>query len=256
MTSNKFFKSLLALSLSSALILAGCGGGIPAQNSGQPDENDSSETEAEKDTAEEAATLDDELTRLEWECFVATPWADPKFFAKHDLVDGYIYFQEDEDGDVELLLARKIKHIDFLQLANEMYVVSEEDELLKVNKRNGSYEVIYTAEFGSIDNLTYNEEKTVLLFNDGNYIMWMNTTDGSYETLVVSDNGVSNIAPGDFATDVSDIFEGFYYCKDCGKNDKTIIWRDNDNKTYWYHSDTGENEEIKWEEIFVGVPGV
>lgn len=57
-----------------------------------------------------------------------------------------------------------------------MYAVSFEDEVVEVDKRDGSYRILYTAQYGSVDILTCSdrvgdEEARLVYVNDGDYIV-------------------------------------------------------------------------------------
>ena len=269
MTSNKFFKSLLAISLSSALLVTGCSSELPAQNAGQPDEMDFSETTAEEVSAEESTT--EETTAEETtaaplqlgdrtgDCFIA-----PEFsiyyedivdsYQSYDCEPGYLYFKKGVFGEIKLLLDKKFKFGYHIQTANEFYALTEENELLKVNKLDGSYDVLYAAKsddavlrFSSFvvnKNGDPGEEGKLLYLLDGDDLIIMERETEEYDILH-SDNGIKNFWFAGYQE--CEIYNGneAYICDICGYDGNYVIWEDNDENYFWYHPETGENEPLK-----------
>ena len=280
MTSNKFIKSLLALSLSSALLLAGCWGEIPAQNAGQPDEIDPSETaaeeiateevSAEETTAEETTAAPLQLGDRTGECFIAPdPEIDPynvEFYKSFDCVPGYLYFKKDVFGEITLLLDKKFKElwmIGYFQDENTFWGISEDNELLKVSKIDGSYDVLYTPQYGEVSNFYQSdfvenkngvgESGRFLYLMDGDYdIVILETSTDEYD-IFHSDKKIVKYWWAGFQEDhIHNDFDDAYVCDICGYDGKYVIWEDIDGNYFWYHPETGENEPLaRAEDVFI-----
>lgn len=189
-----------------------------------------------------------------WDCFIAPdPEVEPEYveyYESYDCIPGYVYFKKDVYGEVKLLLAKQLKVQDIADVVNKVYAVTEDNEVVSVNKQDCSYNTVYKLQYDSCDDIEINEKRNLLYFNDGDYIIQLNTSNDNCEIVVHSDNGVSQIVGGGSFGKV----DGFYYCDICGDTGEFFIWRDNDLKTYWYHPETCESEQIDWESLFWGTP--
>ena len=263
MTSNKFFKSLLAISLSSALLVTGCRSSQedtvlstePTQSteSAQSTENTSSTTEPlQNDDTSEATAAPLQLGDRVGGCFVAP---DPEtradfveLYSSYDCVPSYLYFKKHVYGEPMLLLAKECKFIAY-ETANTAWVASKDNEFLKVNKFDGSYEVLYRAQNGEISGCLNSyrdgEYKGRLLYiQDGSCIVQMDRETGEYTIPVRSDNGISWYAGVGAIENSKAYHEDAYICEECGYDGDYILWADDDDNYFWYHPETGENERV------------
>ena len=207
----------------------------------------------------EAVVYDEDTTVVRfslWDCFIAH---DPKedtemvvYQESYGCTPGYLYFEREVYGEVKLLLPIKCKLLcGVFETENKAYVVTEENEVIKVNKRDGAYETVYKAQYGSIDiNIHDFDDLNHLYFNDGDYIVRLNTNTEEYDIPVHSEKGVYWVSAAGSVHDDGDHF----YCNVCGENDDYFIWQDNEENIYWYHPEKGESEQVEDRELYWGHP--
>lgn len=183
------------------------------------------------------------------DCFVAQD--DPiviEYLESYDCVPCYVYFKKNVFGEIKQLFDKKSKLFDIAETVSKVYVVTEDNEFVRVNKKDGTYETVYKPQYGSIDQISYVASNSkYILFNDGDYIVKLNPNNEEYSIATHSDNGISVIygCGGDFDK------IGFY-CKDC--NEEYVVWEDVDGNTFWYHPEKDENEIIDWSYLYFGHP--
>ena len=195
------------------------------------------------------------------DCFIAPdPETNPsaaEVYDSYDCTVGYVYYV-DKVRPVErrLLVDKKFKAVGIFQTNLVFYGITEENELLKVNKSDGSYEIVYTSQNGNITELNssllvtekngvYLHEKGRLLYIvDGKDIVIMETNTGKYE-IVHSDNGVVRTWWAGYQEEIAAFHEDAYICGECGYNGNYVIWEDNESNFFWYHPETGEIEQLK-----------
>ena len=258
-------KSLSALSLTAILLLAGCGSyqgdqdidltpeptvqttSENGEQSDKPDITTPGET-AEQTTEPEKETFPD--------CFIA-PYDETwiELYNSYDCEPGYLYFKGSGSEEHRLLLDKKFKNIwlyGLYQTDKEVYAVTDDNELLKVNMRDGSYDTLYTAQYGDIsifsgsDDIENDFPKYFYLV-DGEYIIQLETETWEYTTPVHSNNGIEWLIGADYtlAKDKEQFeIEDAYICEECGYDGDFIVWADNDYNYFWYHPETGENEPV------------
>lgn len=208
-------------------------------------------TTAPENTTDKATTNPDDTTKVKfsrYDCFVAL---DPKEYASlveaygsYDCEPGYLYFHKKVYGEIKLLLAKKAKKISidsFSETKDKVYIVTEEDEILSVNKQDGSYKTIYKAKYGSIDlTSSLDWHNKYIYYTDGDYIIRIDPSNEESKVYTHSNNGITMISACDcFGKD-----EDHFYCETCCDNRDGLIWLDNDNNCYWYHPETGKNEKF------------
>lgn len=183
------------------------------------------------------------------DCFVAHD--DPlviEYLQSYDCTPGYVYFKKAVYGEIKQLFEKKSKLMDIAELVSKVYVVTEDNEVVKVNKEDGTYKTVYKSQYGSINQISYyGLESKYLLFNDGDYIIKLNPSNDECSVAAHSNNGISVIygCGGDFD-------EIGFYCKDC--NEEFVVWEDVDYNTFWYHPEKDKNEKIDWNELYFGHP--
>ena len=184
-----------------------------------------------------------------WDCFVAPdPEESPDdvdYYESYDCTPGYLYFKKNVYGEVKPLFEKYLKTEDFEEIKNKVYVITEDNEVVKINKEDCSYETVYNAQYGAIDIKVIGREEPdskYLYFDDGDYIVRLTTSNEKCEIITHSDNGISNIYGGGKGS--FDDAEGCYFCDICGNGDEFFVWADNDDNYYWYHPETGTSEKV------------
>lgn len=192
-----------------------------------------------------------------WDCFIAH---DPKentemvvYQESYGCTPGYLYFYREVYGEVKLLLPVKLKQSnDIFEMEDKVYAVTENDEVVKVNKRDGSYETVYKPQYGSIDiHIGQSYDLKYLYFNDGDYIVRLNTSSEEYDIPVHSENGIRWVSAAGCVYNDGEHF----YCDVCGENNDYFIWEDKKNNIYWYHPEKGKSEQVEENELYWGHPG-
>ena len=223
-----------------AILLSACGVG----NSIGPNES----TTVPESTIDETST-DDEIEFSSYDCFVAPDPEDlpelVEYYDSYDCVAGYLYFNKDVYGEIKLLLAKKAKQQipihNLSETKDKVFIVTEDDEIVSVNKQDGSYKTIYKAQYGSIDLTSSNcWRDKFLYYTDGDYIIRIDSSTDESKVYTHSDNGITILSSSDDFGKV----EGYFYCETCCDNRDGLIWTDNDYNCYWYHPETGENEKF------------
>lgn len=194
-----------------------------------------------------------------YDCFVADdPYVDPRFVestGSYDCIPGYIYFYKEVYGELRLLFDKKVKYRNYNDVKDKIYVVTQDNELVKINKADRSYETVYKAQYGEITCFSsFDYDKTYMFLNDGKYIIRFNQKTEESKVITkldkkLDDNGLiagRNFFPRD----------DFYYCDKCGGSDECFVWNDVDYNYYWYHPHTGVNEKVDPNRLWWGEPGV
>lgn len=184
-----------------------------------------------------------------YQCFVA--W-EGEMADENNLTPGYLYFREDWESEIRLLLAKKIKDGTLADFKNSVYVITDEDEIIEVSKIDGSYKTVYTAKHGSIDYISgVRCVNRYVYFNDGNYIIELDPITNECTEKLESDKKIISIIPGG---DVIKYNEYAIYCDICGGEGEYFIWiagsEDEGYESYWHHPETGEDELIDLNYVF------
>lgn len=161
-----------------------------------------------------------------------------------DFPSGYLLIQEDWKSEYELLLAQKMKKTDYLaEFKNSVYGVTENNEIIEVNKTDGSYKTVYTAKHGSIDYISgVICVNRYVYFNDGNYIIELDPVTNKCTEKFKSDKGIYRIFAGGDVVKLNDLS---FYCDTCLEREDYFIWQDSkDENYYWHHPETGKDELI------------
>lgn len=251
---------LAAMAVISVLLLCGCSGGSDWNGDidlvGDLPEQDiapvTTTTLSNAHTVTTTAVPEPEVNPA-W-CYIA-PYEESEWFeslcGKGEYVPGYIYYGKEKhggNGKLRVLLEKKFKDGDETnyQTNTMIYAVSLEDEVVEVDKRYGSYRVLYTAQYGSVDILACSdrvgdEEARLVYVSDGDYIVQIDKETGEYTLPVHSDNGVSKIYCQGTWLDVET-------CQYCVYDKDYIIWADSDENWFWYHPEVDKNEPMtkKW----------
>ena len=195
-----------------------------------------------------------------YDCFIASdPYLRPddlEWYDSYDCIPGYIYYQKEVFGKVRLLFDKKLKLQFYEDTKNELYVVTQENELVKINKTDRSYVTVYKAQYGDIDDFSFDYDYTFMFLTDGDYIVRFNreTEESKVITKIEKSRGRNDIIPGRnffFREDY------LFYCDKCFGTDECFIWRDSNYDCYWYHPETGKSEFIgDLDNIWWGEPGV
>ena len=203
------------------------------------------------------------------DCFVAPdPKTDPElveFFGSYNCEPGYVYFEEETFGRVALLLDKKCKSVNphcWYQNEEYFWTVSQENEIIKVNKRQGTYETLFTLDApydGDIYRLECSiipdkddpsrpkEEGRLIYFayTDGyhRYILILERDTDKYDILHCTDGLLSFYGAGYQESAVGASDEP-YICEVCGYTGNYVIWENNYHEFFWYHPETGENTPL------------
>lgn len=194
-------------------------------------------------------------------CFIAyDPETSPgmvEFLGSYGCEPGYIYFEE----DIRLLLDKKCKLLggmDYYQNDDYFWTVSEDNEVIKVNKRDGTYEVLFAldAPDGNIYDFMYS-------FYPSDYpgygrVMYFAYTDGYDSHLIILDRdtdkyedlcfeeGLKYFYPAGWqeSMEAEGVDDEPYICDVCGYTGNYVIWKNNNDEFFWYHPETGENTPL------------
>ena len=280
---SKIFMSIAALICVG--LLAGCAseGGLQAEESsttpkavieGEPAVSDG-ETEVQKPLPPM-----DSVEKL-GDCFIAPDPATNadmvEYYNSYDCEPGYIYFEEETFGRVVLLLDKKCKlcpPYDWYQdeayfwYQNEEYfwTATEDEEIIKVNKRTGEYEVLYALEhaedpdvemrrfdYSIIPNPKMNAGRT-----ESGRLLYFAYTDGSQHYIIILERDTDKFdilhctdglkyfytAGWQERMKAMGVDDEPYICDVCGYTGKYVIWENMYNEYFWYHPETGENTPL------------
>lgn len=217
----------------------------------KPNENtDISTTESttnENVSNSENDNKDDEVYEY-YQCFVV---GEEEYAVKNNLTPGYLYFHEDWDSEIKLLLAKKMK-IDVADFKNSVYGITEDNEIIEVNKTDGSYKSVYTAKYGSIDYLSNVVcVNRYIYFNDGKYIVELDPITNECVEKIKCDKKIAAIYPGG---DIMVVNELSIYCDICGPEGEYFLYtvgsEDEGYESYWHHPETGKDELIDINYVF------
>ena len=192
-------------------------------------------------------------------CFIAPdPNTDPesvKFYDSYDCTPGYLYFN---NARKQLLLDKKFKEAGYFQNDQLFYGITEDNELIEVDKSSGQYETVYKSD-DDVKELDYSS--LVILDDKGNEtdmkgrLLYIRTDNSiviiereTKEYSVIScPDGVSEIRTVGWQENekINNKNDDVYICEECGYDGNYVIWRDNDGSWFWYHPETGENEPLK-----------
>ena len=196
-----------------------------------------------------------------WDCFIADdPYVDPSMVElceSYDCIPGYIYFEKEVYGEIRLLFDKKLQIPDYVDVKDKIYVVTLDNEVVKINKADRSYETVYKAQYGEIYSFSYFDyDYTYMFFTDGDYVVRLNQKNEECKVIGKLNKEVElwhGLVGG------REFFprEGFYYCDICGGGDECFVWNDEDYNYYWYHPETEESEFIgDIDNLHWGEPGV
>ena len=199
------------------------------------------------------------------DCFIAP---DPKtspdlaeFFNSYGCEPGYVYFEEETFGRVALLLDRKCKDLsphDWYQNEEYFWTVSEDNEIIKVSKREGTYEVLFAldAPDGDIYRFEYTTFPDIpdrhgrlmyFAYTDGYryYILILERDTDKYDILHCT-NGLQYFYAAGWQEymKAEGVDDEPYICEVCGYTGNYVIWENNYNEFFWYHPETGENTPL------------
>ena len=259
-------------SLICACMLTGC---AVSEGGSQAEETDETTARAVIEGIPAAADGSDDLQKplppidtieVLGDCFIAPePKTDPslvEFFKSQDCEPGYIYFEEETFGRVALLLDKKCKPDNWYQTEEYFWAISEEEEIIKVNKREGTYEVLFAldAPDGRIYRLNYSllyDSDDHEQYEEGRLICFA-YTDGYNGHLIILERDTDKYEDLRFAEGLKDFYtagwqenaktDGVsdepYICDICGYTGNYVIWENNYNEFFWYHPETGENTPL------------
>ena len=273
---NKIFMSIAALVCIG--LLAGCaseGGHQTEESSTSPKpviEGEPAVSDGETEVQKPLPPIDS-IEKL-GDCFIAP---DPQtkadmveYFNSYDCEPGYIYFEEETFGRVALLLDKKCKDLPpFNWYQNEEYfwTVTEDEEIIKVNKRTGEYEVLFALDVhdGEPDEEIREFKYSIIPYpkmNAGRVesgrVMYFEYTDGYRSYLLILDrdtdkyeilcppDGISNFYAAGWQEDMKARGAAVepYICDVCGYTGNYVIWENMYNEYFWYHPETGENTPL------------
>ena len=273
---NKIFKSIAALVCVG--LLAGCAseGGSQAEESsttpkavieGVPAVSDG-ETEEQK-----PLPPIDSIEKL-GDCFIAP---DPQtkanmveYFNSYDCEPGYIYFEEETFGRVALLLDKKCKTFSphgWYQNEEYFWTVTEDEEIIKVNKRTGDYKVLYALdvrgeepdwEIVGFDYSIIPYPKMNVERAESGRVMYFHYVDGYRDYLLILDRDTDEYEILEFQGGLGKFYAAGwqedmkargaavepYICDVCGYTGNYVIWENMYNEYFWYHPETGENTPL------------
>ena len=258
---NRFadMRKVFAAVLAAALCLAGCSSGSGGDRNEDIDlVGDLSfqdialpvNTTATAVTGEVVVNVPIRPNKYRMWCVIApyeeTDWFET-FCGKGEYEPGYIYYELEDyggSGKLKVMLEKKFKdsYDTNYQTDTMMYAVSLEDEVVEIDKRDGSYRVLYTAQYGSVDILTCSdrvgdEDARLVYVTDGDYIVQIDKNTGEYTLPVHSDNGFSEIyCQGTWLSVAT--------CQYCVYDKDYIVWADSDENWFWYHPEVDKNEPL------------
>lgn len=194
-----------------------------------------------------------------FDCFIAyDPYLYPHMVESleaYDCIPGYIYYEKEVYGEIRLLFDKKLKINNFEDVKDKLYVVTQDNELVKINKADRSYETVYKAQYGEIEAFSYFDyDNTYMFLSDGGYIVRFNQKTEESKVITKLDKKLDfqGLIPG------REFFprEDFFYCDKCGGGDECFVWEDEEYNRYWYHPETGVSEKVNPNDLWWGEPGV
>lgn len=190
-----------------------------------------------------------------WDCFIASdPEEDPvsvEIFDSYDCTPGYVYFAKELYGEIKPLFEKKCKPEFLAELIDKIYVITEDNEVVKITKEDEKNETIYKSQYGTIDSMHFDRAiSRYMYFSDGDYIIRLDPKNDQCTVVTHSDNGIRDIRGSGGSYDKV----GAFYCEKC--NEEYVVWEDTDGNTYWYHPETDINEKINYDDLYIGHPGV
>lgn len=260
MKKNTFDFSAIAIALIIiAILFSACSSG---NTSAEADENKKEQEIVANDIDSENTNYNENVTFGYWDCFIADdPYVDPSFVEiteSYDCIPGYIYYEKEVYGEVRLLYDNKKLQIpDYNDVKDKIYVFTEDNEVVKINKVDRSFETVYKAQYGEIYSFSYFDyDYTYMFFTDGDYVIRLNQKTEECKVITKLDEKVElwhGLVGG------REFFprEDHFYCNICGGGDECFVWNDEEYNYYWYHPETGESEFIgDIERLYWGEPGV
>lgn len=239
-----------------AILFSACSSGKAPVDAGE----NTDDPEIVVNEIDEADNTYNQLAPFEYyDCFIARdPYLYPDDLEWHDSYDcipGYVYFEKEVYGRVRLLFDKKLKLQFYEDVKDKIYVVTEDNELVEINKADRSYETVYKAQYGDIDDFSFDYDNTYMFLTDGDYIVRFNqkTKESKVITKIEKSRDRNDIIPG------RNFFkrDHLFYCDKCFGTDECFIWRNSEYECYWYHPETGESEFIgDLDNIWWGEPGV
>lgn len=208
------------------------------------------------------------------DCFIAPDPATHtdmvEYFNSYDCEPGYIYFEEETFGRVALLLDKKCKTFaphEWYQNEEYFWTVTEDEEIIKVNKRTGDYEVLFVLDVheGEPDEEIREFKYSIIpspKMNAGRVetgrVMYFEYTDGYRSYLLILDrdtdeyeilcppDGIQNFYAAGWQEDMKARGAAVepYICDVCGYTGNYVIWQNMYNEFFWYHPETGENTPL------------
>ena len=202
-------------------------------------------------------------------CFVAPdPEKSPdlvEFFNSYDCEPGYVYFEEETFGRVALLLDKKCRDVaphDWYQNEEYFWTVSEDNEIIKVNKREGTYKVLFAldapdGEIYRFECSTIPDKNDPSQYEQGR-LMYFAYTDGYRDHLIILERDTDNYETLIFHEGLQGFYTAGwqenmkamgvddepYICDVCGYTGNYVIWENSYNEFFWYHPETGENTPL------------
>lgn len=240
-----------------AILFSACSSGSDPVDT---DENKNDPEIVANDDASADPEYKENVTFSHLDCFIAyDPYIDSdlvEWLEASDCIPGYIYFEKEVYGEIRLLFDKKLQIPDYVDVKDKIYVVTQDNELVKINKADRSYETVYKAQYGEIYSFSYFDyDYTYMFFTDGDYVVRLNQKTEECKVITKLDKKVE-LWHGLIAG--RDLFprENFFYCDKCGGGDECFVWNDEDYNYYWYHPETGVSEKIDQNDLWWGEPGV
>lgn len=234
------------------ILLSACGSGNNVDPNGgttKPNENASTTVPTTVENASDSQNDKSDAVYSYYHCFIAY---EEDSDAENNLTPGYLYFREDWDSEIKLLLAKMLKKGCFAEFKNSVYCITEDNEIIEVSKTDGSYNTVYTAKHGSIDYLSSVVcVNRFIYFNDGKYIIELDPISNKCVEKIKCDKEICAIHPGG---DVIRVNELSIYCDICGSEGEYFIYtvgsEDEGYESYWHHPETGKDEKVDINYVF------
>ena len=258
MNKNAFDFSAFAVALIIiAILFSACSSGSDPVDTGE-NNNDPEIIANDADPAD--PEYNENVTFGYLDCFIADdPYVDPyivELTESYDCIPGYIYFEKEVYGEIRLLFDKKLQIPSYVDAKDKIYVVTQDNELVKINKADRSYETVYKAQYGEIYSFSYFDyDYTYMFFTDGDHVVRLNQKTEECKVITKLDKEVE-LWHGLIAG--RDLFprEDFFYCVKCGGGDECFVWNDEEYNYYWYHPESGVNEKVDPNRLWWGEPGV
>ena len=204
--------------------------------------------------------LDERTGRVE----IGGVYEDVPGYRENRMEPGYLYFGQGVYDDYQpyLLLAKRFDDTKTpYQNDDYFYSVSEDKELCKVSKHDGTYEVLCegVTDFCPTAVPGFTEQAEYILYNDGKSVIMMDVETDGTETFAVSNNGVVRIKYLDWdwlewqESEFRDnAFDFSLACEECKYSQEYFIWEDGGGNYYWYHPERGESEPLDYNALTNG----